>query len=286
MYFRGFPSLYYQYDIADETILKVVTDVTTNTRLRRVVLENADFFEYYDVQDGDTPDIISFKMYGSSEFHWAVLLANSIFDVITEFPMSTNVLNEYVIDKYNKFVATSWTYQVINNVTYIDMTIPNHGISSSQISQTLTNPLTIENAFVDASYYLADELILQSRCLATGVNNPVIQSTGIIDANTLRISVTGPIGAVVKPDDSITGATSVITPTGKITLRTTNRDQLIHHYILDGFVVNNTPTNIAAGAIGITNSQYENDINESKRQIKIVAPQFINVVASELQNLI
>ena len=285
MYFKGFPSIYYQYDIGDETILKTVTDVTLNTRIRGLILENLDFFEYYDVQEGETPDIISYNVYGSSDYHWAIMLANSIFDVVTEFPMSSNVLNDYVLDKYNKFIATSWSYEVVDNVTYVNLTIPNHGISASEISQTLTNPLTIENAFVNANYYIDDELILSTKCLATGLDNATITAAGIIDANTLRITVTGPIEGAVKPDDTL-DATAVITTSGKLTLATTNRDQLIHHYVLDGFVVNGTPTNIAAGAYGVTNAQYESDINESKRRIKIIAPQFINAITAEMQNLI
>ena len=31
-------------------------------------------YDYYDVQDGETPEMIAFKYYGRPDYHWTILL--------------------------------------------------------------------------------------------------------------------------------------------------------------------------------------------------------------------
>ena len=285
MYFEDFPKIYYQFTINNREVLKIVTDITANIRLRKELLENVSLYDLYDVKDGETPEIISDKIYGTPRYHWAIMLANMIYDSITEFPMSSNVLDEYTYNKYNKFIATSWYYEVEGGYTYVIATVPEHGISPENVSSTMTNPLLIQDAFVDAVYYVDTEEVLRVHSKATGLDNPLLVDSGVLDENTLKIRVTGPIGSSTMPSSSV-NATEIISPSGGLTIFTTNREYLIHHYDLNGYVVYGTPAEIASGAVPVTNKENENNENEAKRRIKIVSPQHIGLVASELQNLI
>lgn len=100
MYFENFPNIFYDYDINGERQLKVVKDITQNVRLRKAILENIALYDEYDIQDGDTPEIISHKVYGSSSYHWVIMLCNQRYNWIEDFPMSMRMLEEYVADKY------------------------------------------------------------------------------------------------------------------------------------------------------------------------------------------
>ena len=55
--------------------------------LARLKLVNVDKqnilnFDYYDIQDGDTPETIAFKYYNNTEYHWTILIANDIIMMI------------------------------------------------------------------------------------------------------------------------------------------------------------------------------------------------------------
>jgi hypothetical protein len=51
-----------------------------------------------------------------------------------------------------------------------------------------------------------------------------------------------------------------------------------HHYVdTNGYVVNSTAT----GATSVTNFQYEEALNEEKRRIKVLKPQYIDAVVQE-----
>jgi len=57
----------------------------------------------------------------------------------------------------------------------------------------------------------------------------------------------------------------------------------IHHYEnADGFQVNSTEP----GAVAVSNLDYEESINESKRTVKILKPEFVQTFVNEFNNLI
>lgn len=48
----------------------------------------------------------------------------------------------------------------------------------------------------------------------------------------------------------------------------------IHHYLKDGYIVNST----TSGAYPVSNFEHESNINESKRRIKVLKPEFVEGV--------
>ena len=100
MYFDQFPTFLYPYQINGKTVYKLVTDVTTNVRVRTAILSNVTLYDQYDVVDGETPEIIAEKVYGSPYYHWVVMLCNENFDYINDFPLPQQELSQYVTNKY------------------------------------------------------------------------------------------------------------------------------------------------------------------------------------------
>jgi len=94
MYFKHFPTIYYQFQIGDQLILKPITDIVTNVRFRKEILENITLFDDYDIKDGETPEIIAEKVYGSPFYHWMIMLANERYDYVRDFPLSSNEFEE------------------------------------------------------------------------------------------------------------------------------------------------------------------------------------------------
>ena len=75
-YFSMFPNL--SYDAKGngrETIMKDIF-----RRVKLVTKNQLIEFDYYDVQDGDAPEIIAHKYYGDPELHWTILIVNDIVD--------------------------------------------------------------------------------------------------------------------------------------------------------------------------------------------------------------
>ena len=83
MYFKDFPSFYYDFKQNDGTTKSsIVKDITRNIRFRRDILANVTLYDRYDIRDGDTPEIIAEKVYGNAQYHWVIMLLNEKFDYI------------------------------------------------------------------------------------------------------------------------------------------------------------------------------------------------------------
>ena len=90
MYFDRFKDIYYEFNINGKKVLKTVKDITTNVRFRKELLSQVTLYDEYDIQEGETPDIIAAKYYGSSQYHWVVMLANELALWNALFPIVVN----------------------------------------------------------------------------------------------------------------------------------------------------------------------------------------------------
>ena len=98
MYFSLFPKR--TYDISGNGNEKLVTDILRRIKIRESIKDNSSLFDKYDVSNGETPEEIAYKIYGSPEYHWVVLLLNDITDRYYGWPLSDYSFEEYVKNKY------------------------------------------------------------------------------------------------------------------------------------------------------------------------------------------
>lgn len=93
MYFSSMPQIYYDFVDTDGLLTtKVVTDITTNVRFIREILQNITTYDEYDIIDGETPEIIAGKIYGNPLYHWVIMLANDRYDYREDFPLDYTAL--------------------------------------------------------------------------------------------------------------------------------------------------------------------------------------------------
>src|SRR6056300_1073485 len=99
MFFSSFPKR--TYDLRGDGNEKLVTDLLRRVKIRESVKDNFALFDKYDVSNGETPEEVAFKIYGSTEYHWVVLMINDITDRYYGWPLSDYAFEEYVKNKYS-----------------------------------------------------------------------------------------------------------------------------------------------------------------------------------------
>lgn len=99
MFFKKFPKKLYNFDFAANSTV-MVTDVLARVRFRSNIINNVSVYYKYQLEEGDTPEIVSHKVYGDSEYHWVIMLINEIKDPQFDFPLNINALEELIIKKY------------------------------------------------------------------------------------------------------------------------------------------------------------------------------------------
>jgi len=111
MYFKTLPKTYYK-NIIDNNNITLVTNILTRIKIRTQSLQNLVLFDYYDVPSGETPEITAFKHFGSTEYHWIILMTNDITNIYTQWPLSENAFSDYLIDKYGDDVDAVHHYEI------------------------------------------------------------------------------------------------------------------------------------------------------------------------------
>lgn len=107
MYFKDFPQFLYDFNYGDRVRTSVVVDVTRNVRIKKEIFSNITLYDEYDIVDGETPEIISEKFYGTPEYHWVIMLANEKYDYRRDFPLTEPVLQKHITSSYNPVLSSS-----------------------------------------------------------------------------------------------------------------------------------------------------------------------------------
>lgn len=97
-FFKYFPKTI--YNINDSNEYSLVTNLTSSFSFEEALKNDTQVYYDYVIEDGETPDIIAEKVYGSCEKHWIILKFNDIYDVYDQWPLENISLNNYIDNKY------------------------------------------------------------------------------------------------------------------------------------------------------------------------------------------
>lgn len=126
-YFNYFPKTVYTLNSLD---VETVTNITSRFGFEQSFKDNSAVYYEYDIQDGDTPEIIATKFYDSPERHWAVLMINNIVDPQFDWPLDQRTIISYINEKYlaNASVGqsgTTWAQANIHSYYKVETRISN-----------------------------------------------------------------------------------------------------------------------------------------------------------------
>lgn len=105
MYFRHFPRI--DYDIDGSGTFVNLPSITSFASVKtKKLLDNVAFYSYYNVSDGDRPDNVSEKLYGTPKYYWTFFLVNDeLKNYYDDWPKGNAVFRDWVEDKYTTLAA-------------------------------------------------------------------------------------------------------------------------------------------------------------------------------------
>ena len=98
-YFNYFPQTYYAFS-DDPNAVQVVTNLTNKFSFEDSFKNNTSLFYEYSVVDGETPEVLAHKIYGSPERHWIILAMNDIYNPQMDWPVENRALHDIIEYKY------------------------------------------------------------------------------------------------------------------------------------------------------------------------------------------
>ena len=113
MFFKQFPKV--QYDFNRTGIKQNMVDLFRSVRPLPSFLDNFSGYRFYNIKNGERPDLVSSRIYGTSMYYWTFFLVNDhLHDGYRAWPMSQEALQNYMATSYNGF-AIETNPQVLNN---------------------------------------------------------------------------------------------------------------------------------------------------------------------------
>jgi hypothetical protein len=147
-YFDTLPKIIYIDSTGNS---KVMTNLLARSSVIPQLLKDPLLYYTYDIQEGDTPEIIAHKYYGDSYRYWIVLFANQLLDPQWDWPMNYATFEQYLADEYSSINIYSeieyyekiiTQYDVNSQTTYIKkVRIDENTYNSLPVTQTETYTL-------------------------------------------------------------------------------------------------------------------------------------------------
>lgn len=104
-YFKNFPIIPYYF--GDELKPSQFQNITAYIDLVDQIADDASFYELYEIKDGERPDSLSFRLYGTTDYYWIFYLLNERIRR-QGWPLTVSELGTKVKEYYpNKTLTTS-----------------------------------------------------------------------------------------------------------------------------------------------------------------------------------
>jgi hypothetical protein len=297
---------------------RLITDLTARAAIRQKYSDRLSIYYPYALQEGDTPEIIAAKYYGDPERHWIVMLANDTINPFFDFALDYQVFDRYLNDKYkneansvNQWADSTWRGQWNTNQYFVANTVI---VSNTAFICNKTHTPTVFlddlkknywTRILDGVYwkdewqenmdYNKNDVVRHNNtiyiCTQDNLDNANNNIT-FSDANYWKTYSNGAEYAAVTTY-GYRATTSVFdSNTNATTENTIFIDKKSYNGEYDDDVFNYASEVKESGNITKTTSkerisiyQYEQELNESKREIKLIREEYVPQLEQELKIL-
>ena len=117
-YFRNMPNFEYVNRTKDGQFISNYTQVKNffkKGRMREDIFQDLTIFEKYNIKGDDRPDNVAEEIYGDPTLDWVVLTSNNIVNIYNEWPLSQQVFEDYILDKYGTYEKLDETHHYESN---------------------------------------------------------------------------------------------------------------------------------------------------------------------------
>lgn len=253
-FFRNFPKI--NYDYLGNGVQTKIVDLFRFVKPSERFKDELSLYSYYEIQDGDRPDVVSQKLYGTPEYYWVFFIINEHLRTgLSSWPLSSDEFEKYMKDQYSGTVITCRTKADYDSDGIL------RSIESSLADRFIIGE-TVRGLLSDASGKLV-------------AKDPTSQQMVIEN-----------VSGTFRANEIISGSRDFVS-----SYKVYDRPLAPHHWEdKQGRVVQNSlyiPDGYLELSLNlITNLEYEQNLNEQRSKIRIVRPSRIFEFADSYQELI
>ncbi len=275
-FFKQFPKI--EYDFNRDGVITNVVNLYRSVRPLQNFVDNASSYTFYEVINGERPDIVSQRLYDNPNYYWTFFIINdALHDGTRAWPMSQEDLFDYINVEYEGYAITTKPVIVRNTDGIITSfqdslagSVPNASNGAFTLGETVTGSISGFSGKLTKKNVDLNQLVIQ------------------------EVNASAPLG---DPDATTGGTELLIGQTSGDSVSTYQAYKYAdapHHYFKTGDKEKRQVTNgdfiqggEASGLLSFqSNRSYINELNEERSRIRVVAPEYIDRFADEFERLI
>jgi len=284
-FFKHYPLVQYGNTVSNTVAVNILAKIA----FQKTIQQNFEVFHPYTIQEGDRADTIAYLYYGDSGYDWLVYYSNNVVDPYYDWYMDINSLNRFIADKYQsltnarrkiKFFRSNYIADdsMISPAAYNALSAnqkrfwtPINGINNNIIryerkkeevifQTNKTQQLNV--SLVGNTSFTADEYVFQQNAGVT------VGSATVNFSNSTVCIVSNVIGTLstsynLKGGDSAANAT-----VSAVNTLSTSISSDIQSYFE-----------------GVSFFDYENELNEKKKNIRLIDLAYVQSIEQEFKSL-
>ena len=275
-FFRQFPKV--EYDFNRQGVINNMVDIYRSVRPLQNFVDDTSAYVYYEVKNGERPDIVSNKLYGNQNFYWTFFVVNEgLHDGLQAWPMSQEDLFTYIEREYEGYAITTNPIitrdsdgLIVAHENSLAGSVPGTTTGKFQLGETLRGGTSNATGTLVKKDLDLNQLVVQN---VTGafIGDPTVVPTNLTER--------------------ITGSTS-----GDFvdSYQAYKYAEAPHHWFLQGDKEEKVVTNGAYITGGeetsdITfksNRAVVEEINDERSRIRVIAPSYIEQFADQFETLL
>ena len=285
-YFKNFPLVLYGNNVSNTVAVNIFAKIA----FQKIVQENYEIYHPFTIQEGDRPDTIAYLYYGDPGYDWIVCYSNNIVDQYYDWYMSEDVFKDFITSKYGSVTAAKRNVKFYRS-NYIDdysMIEPSAYNALSSVQKAFWSPLTRQDDVIfkyerkkeDIMYKTnkVEELSISlvGNTAFTGGEYVYQQSGGVtvasatVDvANSTTAILTNIVGALSTSYNLKGGDSGANATVSSITTLSTC-----------------IPAEIQSYFSPVSFFDYEDEINEEKKNIRLIDVSYIQSIEEEFKRLL
>lgn len=309
-YFRQVPNFEYVSRTADKQNISDYVEVKNlfkRGKLREDIFGNLTYFTKYTIIGDDRPDTVAYKNYNDPTLDWVVLLSNNILNIQTEWPLPQEAFDKVMLEKYGDYetlyggihhyetteisnskgikvlpagLRVPYTWRTNGNFIEVNSTKIGQIFSGNGIVPTKTVTVTVNDGIFGLN---VGSQITISNVVEKAYNGIFIVTSAIV-INDRAISFTYELSSI----PNVATPSLAIPRTEEVLLTVENPNGTGNSYYYEyydeglGYSVQ-----VPRGSFvrEVTNFEYENQLQEEKRNIFVLKPEYLNVIFNDMDDL-
>lgn len=283
-----------------------VKNLFRRNKIRDDIFGNLVYFTKYNIVGNERPDQIAEKFYDDETLDWVILLSNNILDVRSEWPLDNLSFQEALYEKYktDENIYSIHHYETIEIKNSLGVSVLKPGLIVGKDWRTNGNFISTNSQRI--SQIFSGDAINPTTTITVTLSEPLknLKVGNLVTiSNVTEAEYNGDfkVESILDPfgNGNIESFTYKLATVPEISLPaiTLDNSERAKITIYDDSVTGNgyqfeyydkgilTKVNSAAFIKGVTNYDYELNINNKKREIFVLKPNYLGIVLNDMENI-